>query len=46
MAAERAAEASREADQLACKAWSMRMLGYKGYAGALYALQDDSNVGR
>jgi hypothetical protein len=32
MAAERAAEARREADQLACKAWSMRMLGYKGYA--------------
>jgi hypothetical protein len=42
MAAERAAEARREADQLACKAWSMRMLGYKGHAdpraGALYAL--------
>jgi hypothetical protein len=32
MAAERAAEARREVDQLACKAWSMRMLGYKDYA--------------
>jgi hypothetical protein len=30
VAAERAEEARREADQLACKAWNMRMLGYKG----------------
>ena len=29
VAAERASEARREADQLACKAWTVRMLGYK-----------------
>jgi hypothetical protein len=32
VAAERAADARREADQLACKAWNMRMLGLMGPA--------------
>ena len=30
--AERAAEARKEADRLACEAWNQRMLGYKGPA--------------
>ena len=30
--AERAAKARKEADKLACEAWNMRMLGYKGPA--------------
>ena len=32
IAAERAAEVRKKADQLACVAWNMRMLGYKGSA--------------
>jgi hypothetical protein len=32
MAAERAKEAGKEADRLACVAWNYRMLGYKGPA--------------
>ena len=31
-AAERAAEARKEADRLACEAWNKRMLGFKGPA--------------
>jgi hypothetical protein len=30
--AERAAEARKQADKLACEAWNARMLGYKGPA--------------
>ena len=30
--AERAAEARKEADRLACEAWNKRMLGYQGPA--------------
>jgi hypothetical protein len=30
--AERAAEARKEADKLACEAWNQRMLGYRGPA--------------
>ena len=30
MAAERAAEARRDADKLACDAWTKRMLAFKG----------------
>jgi hypothetical protein len=36
MSAERAKEARREADRLACEAWNYRMLGYKG-ASATFA---------
>ena len=45
VAAERAAEARREADQLACKAWNMRMLGYKGPAQPSPTLGDALNAG-
>ena len=44
-AAERAAKARREADQLACKAWNMRMLGFKGPAQPSPALDDALNAG-
>jgi hypothetical protein len=43
--AERAAEARREADRLACKAWNMRMLGYNGPAQPSPALGDALNGG-
>jgi hypothetical protein len=43
--AERAAEARREADRLACKAWNMRMLSYKGHAQPSPALVDALNAG-
>ena len=43
--AERAQEARKEADQLACKAWSMRMLGYKGPAQPSPLLGDALNAG-
>jgi hypothetical protein len=33
--AERAAEARKEADKLACEAWNMRMLGFPGAGPAL-----------
>lgn len=45
MAAGRAAEARREADQLACKAWNMRILGFKGPAQPSPALGDALNAG-
>jgi hypothetical protein len=32
MAAERAAEARKQADRLACEAWNKRMLAFKGPA--------------
>jgi hypothetical protein len=42
---ERAAEARRQADILACEAWNMRMLGYKGPAQPSPALGDAVNAG-
>jgi hypothetical protein len=47
VAAERAAEARRETDQIACKAWNMRMLGFKGPAQPSPALGvEDARLGR
>src|SRR5260221_7907027 len=43
--AERAAEAGKEADRLACEAWNQRMLGYKGPAQPWPALGDALNAG-
>jgi hypothetical protein len=43
--AERAAEARKEADRLACEAWNQRMLGYKGPAQPSPALGDALNAG-
>jgi hypothetical protein len=43
--AERAKEVRKEADQLACKAWNMRMLGYKGPAQPSPLLGDALNAG-
>src|SRR3954466_10885481 len=43
--AERAAEARKEADRLACVAWNNRMLGYKGSAQPSPALGDALNAG-
>jgi hypothetical protein len=43
--AERAKEARKEADRLACKAWNMRMLGYKGPAQPSPLLGDALNAG-
>jgi hypothetical protein len=43
--AERAREARREADELACEAWNQRMLGYKGPAQPSPALGDALNAG-
>ena len=43
--AERAAEARKQADRLACEAWDQRMLGYKGPAQPLAALGDALNAG-
>src|SRR6266403_1865690 len=43
--AEPAREARREADKLACEAWSQRMLGYKGPAQPSPALGDALNAG-
>ena len=34
--AERAAEARKEADKLACEAWNMRMLGHKARPAVPY----------
>jgi len=45
MAAERAAEARREADKLACEAWSKRMLTFKGPAQPSPTLGDALNAG-
>jgi hypothetical protein len=44
-AAERAAHARKEADRLACEAWSKRMLGYKGPAQPSPTLGDALNAG-
>ena len=43
--AERAAEARKEADRLACEAWNQRMLGYKGPAQPSPTLGDALNAG-
>jgi hypothetical protein len=43
--AERAAEARKEADRLACVAWNQRMLGYKEPAQPSPALGDALNAG-
>jgi hypothetical protein len=43
--AEKAAQARKETDQLACKAWNMRMLGYKGPAQPSPPLGDALNAG-
>jgi hypothetical protein len=42
---ERAREARREADKLACEAWNNRMLGYKGPAQPSPTLGDALNAG-
>jgi hypothetical protein len=43
--AERAKEARKEADRLACEAWNQRMLGYRGPAQPSPALGDALNGG-
>jgi hypothetical protein len=43
--AERAKEARKDADRLACVAWNQRMLGYKGPAQPSPALGDALNAG-
>jgi hypothetical protein len=43
--AERARQARKEADKLACAAWNQRMLGYKGPAQPSPALGDALNAG-
>ena len=43
--AERAKEARKEADRLACEAWTQRMLGYKGPAQPSPAFGDALNAG-
>jgi hypothetical protein len=45
MSAERANEARKEADRLACVAWNHRMLGYKGPAQPSPTLGDALNAG-
>jgi hypothetical protein len=44
-AAERATEARKQADQLACEAWNKRMLGFQGPAQPSPALGDSLNAG-
>jgi hypothetical protein len=44
MSAERAKEARKEADTLACEAWNYRMLGYKGLAQPSPTLGDALNA--
>jgi hypothetical protein len=44
-AAERAAEARRDADQLACEAWNKRILGFQGPAQPSPALGEALNAG-
>ena len=44
-AAERAMEARKEADRLACDAWNRRMLGFQGPAQPSPALGDALNAG-
>jgi hypothetical protein len=43
-AAERATEARKEADRLACEAWNKRMLGFQGPAQPSPALGDALNA--
>jgi hypothetical protein len=43
--AERARDARKEADRLACEAWNQRMLGYKGPAQPSPTLSDALNAG-
>jgi len=43
--AQRAKEARKGADRLACEAWNMRMLGYEGPAQPSPALGDALNAG-
>jgi hypothetical protein len=43
---ERAKEARKEADRLACEAWNFRMLGYKGPAQPSPALGDKRSRSR
>jgi hypothetical protein len=43
--AERAAEARKVADRLACEAWNQRMLGFQGPAQPSPALGDALNAG-
>jgi hypothetical protein len=43
-AAERAAEARKEADRLACEAWNKRMLGFRGPAQPSPTLADALNA--
>jgi hypothetical protein len=43
--AERAAEARKQADRLACEAWNQRMLGFQGPAQPSPALGDALNAG-
>ena len=45
MSAERARDAGKEADRLACEAWNKRMLGYKGPAQPSPMLGDALNAG-
>jgi hypothetical protein len=45
VSAERAKEARKEADRLACVAWNQRMLGFKGPAQPSPALGDALNAG-
>jgi len=45
MSAERAKEARKEADRLACEAWNCRMLGYRGPAQPSPTLGDALNAG-
>lgn len=45
ISAERAKDARKEADRLACDAWSKRMLGYKGPAQPSPTIGDALNAG-
>lgn len=45
MSAERAKQARKEADRLACEAWNCRMLGYKGPAQPSPTIGDALNAG-
>ena len=45
MLAQRAKEARREADRLACEAWTFRMLGYRGPAQPSPTIGDALNGG-
>ena len=44
-AADRATEARKEADRLACEAWNKRMLGFQGPAQPSPALGEAINAG-